>query len=49
MRPVVLYRKISGQIKGGLVWMERHGWFTTCTSTWRMQGKSIMVEVAKII
>ncbi len=30
LRPVVLQFKISGQIKGGLAWMERHGWFNTC-------------------
>ncbi len=49
LRPVVLQEKISGQIKGGLVWMDRYGWLNTCTSTWKLQGKSIMVEVAKII
>ena len=49
LHPVVLQFKISGQIKGGLVWMNRYGWFNTCTSTWKLQGKSIVVEVAKII
>ncbi len=49
LRPVVLQFKISGQIKGGLVWTERHGWLNTCVSTWKLQGKSIMDEVAKII
>jgi len=42
MRRVVLRRKMSGQIQGGLTWMDRQPWFMTCIMTWRQHGRSVM-------
>ena len=49
LRHVVVSRKISGQIKGGELWMDRWSAFMTCVLTWRMQGKSLSDEVSKIV
>ena len=49
LRHIVVSRKISGQIKGGQLWMDRWSWFMTCILTWKMKGKSLTDEISKII
>ena len=49
LRHVVVSRKISGQIKGGQLWMDRWSWFVTCILTWKMKGRSLVDEISKII
>ena len=49
LRHVVVSRKISGQIKGGQLWMDRWSWFVTCILTWKMKNKSLTDEISKII
>ncbi len=43
LRYAVVFRKISGQIKGGERAMRR---MSICVRTWRAQGLSVMNEVA---
>lgn len=49
LRPVVVFRKISGQIKGGVRSMKRMSSFLTCILTWKAQGRRIGAEVARLI
>ena len=49
LRYVVVFRKMSGQIKGGCESMRRMSNFVTCVLTWKKQGKSIVSEVARLI
>ena len=49
LRYVVVFRKTSGQIKGGCESMKRMSYFVTCVLTWRAHGKSVAQEVAKLI
>ena len=49
LRPAVVSRRISGQIKGGQAWMNRQSAFMTCVLTWRLQGKSLADEVSKMM
>ncbi len=46
LRYAVVFRKISGQIKGGERAMRRMSTFVSCVQTWRAQGLSVMNEVA---
>ena len=45
LRDVVVCRKISSQIKGGLASMVRMSNFLTCVLIWHAQGKSVLEEV----
>ena len=49
LRYVVVFRKTSGQIKGGYESMKRMSYFVTCVLTWRAHGKSVAQEVARLI
>ena len=49
LRYVVVFRKISGQIKGGWNAMKRMSNFVTCVLTWRAHGKCVAEEVARLI
>jgi len=49
LRYIVVFRKIIGQTKGGPLAMRRLADFATCVLTWRMQGKSVYDEVARLI
>ena len=46
---VVVFRKISEQIKGGAEYMRSMSNFASCVLTWRNQGKSVTREVAKLV
>ncbi len=49
LRYAVVFRKISGQIKGGSAAMRRMSNFVTCVLTWRAHGKGVAEEVAKLV
>ena len=49
LRYVVVFRKISGQIKGGWEAMKRMSSFVTCVLTWRAHGLCIADEVARLV
>ena len=49
LRYVVVFRKISGQIKGGWNAMKRMSNFVTCVLTWRAHGKCVAEEVARLV
>ena len=49
LRYTVVFRKISGQIKGGPKSMRRMSNLVTCVMTWRAQGKIVAEEVARLI
>jgi len=49
LRHVVVSRKISGQIKGGQIWMDRWSRFMTCILTWQRRDLSMAAEVAKLV
>ncbi len=49
LRYAVVFRKISGQIKGGELWMRRWSQFMTCILTWRARGRSVADEVMKLV
>ncbi len=45
----VVFRKISGQIKGEELWMRRWSQFMTCILTWKARGGSVADEVMKLV
>ena len=49
IRPRVMSRKTSQQYKGGRRSMERADHMSTCTRTWRDEGKSVFREVRRTI
>ena len=49
IRPRVMFRKTSQQYKGGRRSMERADHMSTCTRTWRNEGKSVFREVRRTI
>ena len=49
LRYLVVFRKISGQTKGGPKSMKRLADFVTCVLTWRAHGKSVAEEVGRLI
>ncbi len=49
LRYLVVFRKISGQTKGGSKAMKRLADFVTCVLTWRAHGKSVAEEVGRLI
>ena len=49
LRYMVVFRKISGQTKGGSKSMKRLGDFVSCVLTWQNHGKSVAQEVARLI
>ena len=49
LRYYVVWRKISGQIKGGIRAARSLSAFITCVQTWRNQGKSVSEEVRRLI
>ena len=49
LRYVVVFRKISGQIKGGWNALKRMSNFVTCVLTWRVHGKCVAEEVVRLV
>ena len=49
LRYVVIFRKISGQIKGGETAMKQMSAFVSCVLTWRYSGKNLLEEIARVI
>ena len=49
LRHMVVFRKITGQTKGGDVAMRRLADFFSCALTWRNHGKRVAEEVARLI
>ena len=49
LRYMIVFRKISGQTKGGPEAMARLADFASCVVTWRNQGKSVYDEIVKLV
>lgn len=49
LRYFVVFRKISGQIKGGARAAKSMSAFISCVQTWRNKGKSVAEEVGRLI